>query len=132
MRLVGDHFSVANDLASYQKEYDHFTQGKAQCLINVVAVIQRLLNLSNSDDAKIVSYLLQLSIERAIMDELERMKHVGNLSVSEWDYVDATLAMAAGNVFTSVVISRYGGQSARIGDNTTVDARAEVTDSLAG
>lgn len=117
LQLVGDHFSIANDIASYQKEYDNWAHGKAKHLINVVAVVQNLLDLKSSDDAKAVCYAIQLQTEQAILGELERMKQANELSRSEWDYVDAALAMAAGNVFTSVVISQYGGEAARIGNS---------------
>jgi len=114
LHLVGDHFSIANDIASYDKEHKSFKDGKAKYLINVVAVVQKLFGLPDSDAAKAFSYTLQLQTEQAILEELERMKVADELTIAQWKFVDAALAMAAGNVFTSVVISRYGGEAARI------------------
>jgi hypothetical protein len=111
---VGDHFSIANDIASYDKEYISFKSGKAKYLINVIAVVQKLLGVLDSNIAKSISYALQLQTEEAIIKELERMKITGNLTDKQWKFVDSVLIMAAGNVFTSVVISRYGGEAARI------------------
>ena len=111
---MGDHFSIANDIASYDKEYSNFKNGRGKHLINVVAVVQKLLGLPDLDSAKAASYALQLWTEQAILEELEGMKIKDELTVAQWKFVDVVLAMAAGNVFTSVVISRYGGEAARI------------------
>lgn len=116
---MGDHFSIVNDIASYEKEYENFKNGKAQHLVNIVVVMQEIYQSTSSDDAKTKSYALQLDTEDKIVQELESMKEARSLSLSEWDYVDAVLAMAAGNIFTSVVISRYGGEAARIRDKVT-------------
>lgn len=114
LHLMGDHFSIANDLASYDKEKRSFEVGQTKHLINVVAVVQKLVGLSDSDTAKAISYAIQLETEKAISDELERLKVVDELSNAQWKFVDSVLIMAAGNIFTSVVISRYGGEAARL------------------
>ncbi|KEF50880.1 uncharacterized protein A1O9_13070, partial [Exophiala aquamarina CBS 119918] len=114
LRLIGHHLSIANDLASYEKEWRDFSSGKIRHLINIVAIVQKI-DRTVSDTAKATCYGRQLETERLILEELERMKRVDELSVSEWEFVDAALGMAAGNIFTSVVISRYGGEAARIG-----------------
>jgi hypothetical protein len=113
LHLVGDHFSIANDLASFDKEKSNFEDGRAKHLINVVAVVQKLFGLPDSEAAKAISYALQLWTEQAILDELERMKGSNELTIDYWEFVDSVLVMAAGNIFTSVVISRYGGEVAR-------------------
>lgn len=46
------------------------------------------------------------------------MKRIGNLTDNHWEFGDSVLVMAAGNVFTSVVISRYGREAARIVDSS--------------
>ena len=112
--LAGDHLSIVNDLASYDKEYASWENGKAKHIINLVAVVQKLFSLPSSDDAKAMSYALQLWTEQAILQELERMKLVNELTLEEWKYVEGILCMAAGNLFGTTAISRYGGEAARI------------------
>jgi hypothetical protein len=43
------------------------------------------------------------------------MKTTGNLTDNHWEFVDSVL-MAARSVFTSVVMSRYGGEAAQLVD----------------
>jgi len=47
-------------------------------------------------------------------EELDRLVASKELSTEELQFVDAALVMTAGNVFYSVVSSRYGGQAAKI------------------
>lgn len=107
--------SIANDLASYEKEFKDFENGRAKHLINIVEVVRKI-DFTDSDTAKARCYERQLETERLILEELEYMKRAGELSFLEWEFVDGALAMAAGNVFTSVVISRYGGTGARMNE----------------
>lgn len=105
--------SIANDLASYEKECRDLQSGQVKHLINIVVVVQKI-DHTDGDAAKAQCYVKQLEIERSIMEELKYMKRADELSSSEWEFVDSALAMAAGNIFTSVVISRYGGAEALI------------------
>jgi len=107
--------SIANDIASYEKELRNFKNGKVKHLINIVDVVRKL-DRTDSDKAKMTCYALQLQTEQDIVAEWEQMKRGYDLTVSEWDFMDALSAMAAGNIFTAIVISRYGGEAAQIDD----------------
>ena len=79
----------------------------------MVHVIKKL-NRTDDEAAKSLAYALQLWTENEILKELKAMKHKNDLSPDEWRFVDACLVAAAGNLFTSIVISRYGGEKARL------------------
>ena len=68
----------------------------------------------DDEAAKSMAYARQLWTENEILKELELMKREDILSLDEWRFLDASLACAAGNCFTSIVIPRYGGEDARI------------------
>lgn len=114
LRLISDHVSLVNDLASYDKEKRAFDEGKVCYLINAVDVTQRLLSLSSSSEAKRLTYAMQLQVETAIKVEMDRLSASGTLTAEEFEFLDAALVMAAGNVFYSVVSSRYGGEAAKL------------------
>lgn len=114
IRLVSDHVSLVNDLASYDKEKRAYDSGTVCYLINAVDVIQRLLALPTSAAAKSLAYSMQLHVEAEMKEELERLVASNELSDEELQFVHAALVMTAGNVFYSVVSSRYGGQAAKI------------------
>ena len=82
-------------------------------MINVVHVIKEI---NDVDDvaAKSMAYAWQLWTENQIGKELEAMRDSA-LSPEEWEFVDAALIAAAGDTFTSVVMSRYGGEGTRVG-----------------
>ena len=122
LRLVGDHFSIANDLSSYAKEREAFESGASKHLINVIAVMKSTTGSADLEDAKKVCYGLQLQTEQAIVEELERMRQCDTLTAAEWRLVEALLFMTAGNVFTSLAIDRYGGENARIDVSSTSSA----------
>ena len=82
-------------------------------MINIVSVIQRIDKVDNLV-AKSMAYARQLCIENEILQELKALKNPGELSAEEWMFVQAFLATAAGNLLNSVVISRYGGEDARV------------------
>lgn len=116
---IGDQISIVNDLASYGMEKQRFESGKAKSLINIVAVIMKIERVEEVV-AKSMAYAWQLCMENEIRKDLEEMKKKarwGELSVEEveeWRFVDAWLLVAAGNLLTSVVMSRYGGEGARV------------------
>ncbi|KAJ5674346.1 uncharacterized protein N7477_004280 [Penicillium maclennaniae] len=74
----------------------------------------RLFSMPTENSAKALTYAMQLEIEVEIDQELARMRDENTLTAEEWQFVDAVLTMTAGNVFYSVVSSRYGGESTRI------------------
>ena len=115
---IGDQISIVNDLASYEMEKHRFESGKAKSLINIVSVIMKLERVEEAV-AKSMAYAWQLCMENEIrmdLEELRKKKEEGKdeLGVEEWRFIDAWLLVAAGNLFTSVVMSRYGGEGARI------------------
>lgn len=114
LRLISDHVSLVNDLASYEKEKRAYDQGRTYHLINAVEVVQRLFSLPEEKSAKALAYAMQLELEVEIDHELAQMREENILTAEEWQFVDAVLTMMAGNVFYSVVSSRYGGKSTQI------------------
>ncbi|KAL8840005.1 MAG: hypothetical protein Q9170_001489 [Blastenia crenularia] len=113
LRLIGDHISIANDIASYEKERRRFDTGKASSMINLVHVISELEGL-DIEAAKCVAYAWQLLIESQILGQLERLRQEHRLSIEDWKFVDACLLAVSGNLLTSVVTSRYGGDDSRV------------------
>ena len=83
-------------------------------MINAVDVVRRLLGLSNWQSAKALTFAMQLEVESQMEDELTRLSVDGCLAPQEEKFVEACLTMTAGNVFYSIVTSRYGGEEARI------------------
>lgn len=120
---IGDQISIVNDLASYEMEKHRFDSGKAKSLINIVSVIMKLERV-HENVAKSMAYAWQLSMENEIREDLEglmemreekiRCKGLSGEEEEEWRFIDAWLLVASGNLFTSVVMSRYGGEGARI------------------
>ena len=114
LSLIKDHLAVINDMASFDKEKRDFDNGSSKYLINIVDVIRHILSLADTDSAKAMTYAYQLQTEAGLIEELQRMKDQEDLDVEQWQYLEATYACAAGNVFFSVTSSRYGGEAARI------------------
>ncbi|KAL8968795.1 MAG: hypothetical protein Q9197_004685 [Variospora fuerteventurae] len=113
LRHIGDHISIVNDLASFDKEKRHFDAGKANSMINLVHVIATL-ERAETQTAKSMAYAWQLCTENAILEELTALKRRNGLSSEEWSFVDACLMAASGNLLASVVMSRYGGEKTRV------------------
>lgn len=100
-------------MASYDKEKRHFDTGRAKSMINLVHVIATLERVE-TQTAKAMAYAWQLSTENAILEDLQALKRQKELSNEEWMFVDACLTAASGHLFASVVMSRYGGEKARV------------------
>ena len=79
-------------------------------LVHVIVKVDRIEAMA----AKSMAYAWQLCTENEILKELEELKRHDELSVEDWEFLDACLVAASGNLLTSVVISRYGGEDARI------------------
>ncbi|KAF2127466.1 terpenoid synthase [Dothidotthia symphoricarpi CBS 119687] len=114
LRLISDHVSLVNDLASFDKELRAFEEGKVFYMINAVDIVRKLFGLSSWPSAKAITYTMQLEVEAQMEDELARLAREDCLSAKEEQFVSAALTMAAGNLFYSVVTSRYGGEACRI------------------
>ncbi|KAL8937593.1 MAG: hypothetical protein Q9216_004351 [Gyalolechia sp. 2 TL-2023] len=113
LRHIGIHISIANDIASYEKEKQHFETGKATSMINVVHVIA-MLERVEAQTAKPMAYAWQLSTENKILEELRSLKRQDVLSIEDWMFVDACLTAASGSLLSAVVMSRYGGEKTRV------------------
>ncbi|TVY81921.1 hypothetical protein LSUE1_G003745 [Lachnellula suecica] len=114
LSLVGDHYGIINDMASYDKESKALREGETQDMINIVAVFQTLLSLPDARAAKAAAYGYQLQVEAWIVEEIEALESFGKLSDEDWWFVEAVLLSATGNVFFCMTSSRYGGQAAMI------------------
>ena len=112
-RRIGDQISIVNDLASYEMEKRRFESGSSKAIINIVSAIMKMERVE-AVVAKSMAYAWQLCMEQEIVDELEELKRRDELSVEEWKFIDVWLLAASGNLLTSVVMSRYGGEDARI------------------
>ena len=113
LTLIKDHLSIVNDLASFDKELRAFNSGASRDLLNIVHELQKMLWLPNVQAAKALAYSYQLQTEEWIEEELDRLKSE-DLSLAQWQYLEAVFACAAGNAFYSMTSSRYGGEDARI------------------
>lgn len=82
-------------------------------MINLVYVIMKVDRME-AMAAKSMAYAWQLYTENEILGELKELKMHDELSVEDWRLLDACLLAASGNLLTSVVFSRYGGEDARI------------------
>ena len=120
LRFIGDQISIANDIASYDKEAAQFSNrsddpAPPPGIINVVHVIMGLEDL-DAKGAKFLAYSWQMYMEMEIWDCLKEMKEKGSeITEEEWRFVEACLVCAAGNILTSLVMKRYGGEGAKIG-----------------
>ncbi|SMR47478.1 unnamed protein product [Zymoseptoria tritici ST99CH_1A5] len=113
-RLFSDHISLVNDLASFEKEKRALDEGKIVNLTNAVALMKRLLSLPSYDDAKRLTFAMQLQVETEMYAELNRLVDGGLVTAEEKRFLEACVMMCAGNTFYSAVGRRYGGEKARI------------------
>lgn len=113
LRCLGDQISIVNDIASYDKEKRRFETNEAASMINLVHVIMKIDRLEEAA-AKSMAYAWQLHTENEILEEVGKMKKQNELSIDEWNFIDACMTATSGNLLTSIVISRYGGEDARI------------------
>ncbi|KFY93583.1 hypothetical protein V500_03648 [Pseudogymnoascus sp. VKM F-4518 (FW-2643)] len=114
IRLFKDQVSVANDLASWEKEKKAYDAGKVMYMINTVDVVKQLFNLATFDTAVAMTQAFQFQIECDIDDKIQQLVTEDDLTADEWRFIDATLHVMSGNTFTSTVMSRYGGESYRL------------------
>ncbi|KAF7915160.1 uncharacterized protein EAE98_011245 [Botrytis deweyae] len=111
---LGDQISIANDIASYDKEAKQFLEGRAKEMINLVHTTMQVNCINDVTAAKSMAYAIQLWTENEILEELRALSRQGQLSAEEWRLVDGCLVAASGNLLTSIVISRYGGEEAKV------------------
>lgn len=110
---MGDQISIINDIASYEKELKQFQRGEVSHMLNLVHFIRERYRL-NVEAGKAMAYSLQLLSEDLVRKEIEGFDKRGDLNEEEWKFIDACILAATGSLFTSVVISRYGGEESRL------------------
>lgn len=112
--LLKDHISIANDLASWEKEKEAYDNVKVLYMINTVDVVKQLFSLATFDTALAMTQAFQFQVECDIDDKIQQLISEDDLTADEWQFIDATLHTITGNVFCSTVMSRYGGESYRL------------------
>jgi hypothetical protein len=115
-RLISEQMLQSNDIASFDKEKKYWIEGHAKQFLttNGVAIIKDLLSLPNDSAAKAIGYANQMEIEREIDGHIGNMLAAGELDDEEYRLVTAMLYCLTGNMFSAVVMSRYGGESAKL------------------
>ncbi|GME27018.1 Terpenoid synthase [Neofusicoccum parvum] len=86
VQLAGDHISLVNDLASFDKELREFEAGELRNLVNSVNILRKLLGLPSWSAAKAFTYAMQLELETQIRQELERLEASNTLDAEEWRF----------------------------------------------
>lgn len=103
-----------NDLASWEKEKRAYDMGKVLYLINIVDVVKQLLGLPTYNSAIEVAQGVLFQVECQMDKEIQRLVEAEMLTDDERVFLDASLFMVSGNVLTSIVMSRYGGEYYRL------------------
>ncbi|KAH9484642.1 Fusicoccadiene synthase [Psilocybe cubensis] len=122
MSLASDHVCYVNDLGSYDKEKAAYERGEIVYMLNAVDFVRRMYNLPDDRSAKRATLQLQMQLEREMASELDRLQRLVREcskadeapSMEELEFVEAVVYIVTGNIFTSVVMSRYGGKAARL------------------
>ncbi|KAF5848286.1 hypothetical protein GGP41_005716 [Bipolaris sorokiniana] len=114
IRLYADHMSIANDLASFEREKRAYANGKAQYLLNTVEEVRKMCSLDNDEAAKFATLAIQMEVERKMARELSRLDADGETSKTEREFLSALVFLAGGNVMCSIIMSRYGGKQSAV------------------
>ena len=114
IRLLKDHISIANDLASWGKEKIAYDNVKVLYMINTVDVVKQLFSFATFDTALAMTQAFQFQVECDIDDNIQQLIIEDDLTADEWQFIDATLHTISGNVLCSTIMSRYGGESYRL------------------
>ncbi|KFY94603.1 hypothetical protein V500_03145 [Pseudogymnoascus sp. VKM F-4518 (FW-2643)] len=114
IRLLKDHISIANDLASWGKEKIAYDNVKVLYMINTVDVVKQLFSFATFDAALAMTQAFQFQVECDIDDKIQQLIIEDDLTANEWQFIDATLHTISGNVLCSTIMSRYGGESYRL------------------
>ncbi|OTA93495.1 hypothetical protein M434DRAFT_385619 [Hypoxylon sp. CO27-5] len=103
-RLYMTHFSLTNDLYSYNKEI-MAQQENGAAVINAVRVLELLLD-TTPRAAKVVLRAFLWDLELQINEELTRLSGAG-LTPSQWRFARGMVEVCAGNLFYSATCLRY-------------------------
>ncbi|KAF2474422.1 terpenoid synthase [Lindgomyces ingoldianus] len=117
MTWAADHLAITNDLYSYAKEMRAFRNGTCPDLINIVAILEKLLSLPNQSSALEITYALLLQREQWMFEELKKFEASGCLDEGTWMFLRGVWACLSGNTLYSMTCERYGGEAARIAEN---------------
>ncbi|KAL8630098.1 hypothetical protein Q9189_004171 [Teloschistes chrysophthalmus] len=114
LKSFSNHLSLINDLASYDKEVRALELRGVGQMVNVVDAVKKATCLRSTEDAKTVTWLLQLQFEKEMMDEFDTLLAQGLSDEDRW-FLEAVLACAVGNIMYSTTTTRYGGEAAKLG-----------------
>ena len=114
IRLYADHLSIANDLASFERDKRAYVNRKAHYLLNTAEEVRNMCSLYNDETAKFVTLAIQMEVEREVARELSRLDADGETSGAEREFLSALVFFAGGNVMCSVIISQYGGEGSAV------------------
>ncbi|OTB07499.1 hypothetical protein M426DRAFT_19842 [Hypoxylon sp. CI-4A] len=103
-RLYMTHFSLTNDLYSYNKELWAFEQN-GSALVNAVRVLELLLDTSPRG-AKVILRSFLWDLELQIDEELTKLSQ-GNLTPAQWRFARGMVEVLAGNTYYSATCLRY-------------------------
>ncbi|KAI1408891.1 terpenoid synthase [Hypoxylon sp. FL1857] len=103
-RLYMTHFSLTNDLYSFNKEVVA-EQETGSAVINAVRVLEQLVD-TPTRSAKVLLRAFLWDLELQIHDELTRLKGT-DLSPSQWRFARGMVEVCAGNIFYSATCLRY-------------------------
>ncbi|KAL9588935.1 MAG: hypothetical protein Q9203_002268 [Teloschistes exilis] len=109
-----NHLGLMNDLASYDKEVRALELRGVGQMINVVDAVKKATCLQSTEDAKTVTWMLQIQFEKEMMDEFDTLLAQGLSDDDRW-FLEAVLACAVGNIMYSTTTTRYGGEAAKLG-----------------
>ncbi|KAH9484641.1 Terpene cyclase aneC [Psilocybe cubensis] len=114
MKIASDHVCYANDLGSHDKEKKAYIRGDVLYFINAVDMVKKVFHLPDDDAAKSATLVLQMQTEIELGRELERLRASSDVTVEELEYVESVVYALTGNIFCSVVMSRYGGEDTKL------------------
>lgn len=103
-----------NDLTSYDKEVRALELRGVGQMVNVVDAVKKATCLQSTEDAKTVTWMLQIQFEKEMMDEFDTLLAQGLSDDDRW-FLEAVLACAVGNIMYSTTTTRYGGEAAKLG-----------------
>lgn len=101
------HFSLTNDLYSYDKEILEVEEQEA-ALVNAVYVLQVLLKVSDRT-SKLILRSIVLDLENQIQVSYSALLQSKTLNDRQLRYARSMIESLAGNLFHSSTLTRYAG-----------------------
>ncbi|KAI0378770.1 terpenoid synthase [Hypomontagnella monticulosa] len=103
-KLYMTHFSLTNDLYSYNKEL-HAMKQTGAALVNAVKVLENILGVS-MQAAKVILRAFLWDLEAQVDEEFKRLSATG-LSPGQFRFARGMIEVLAGNTFYSATCVRY-------------------------